>query len=138
LEDPQLGIFTLDRQVDWFTGQVDWAGQSIALNLSESAEAQAALKTAHALWQNQSEWHRRIQDFAVAQLLPLKNDSWLDEDDAELTAEEFQARMTLESITVKADGSFDFWHDDGDLFWGHSIQISGSLAEGPTDADIPG
>jgi hypothetical protein len=47
-------------------------------------------------------------------LLPLKNDNWLDEDEAELTADRFEDRMTLESITVRADGSFDFWHKDGD------------------------
>src|SRR5262249_31987940 len=137
-EDPILGTFTLDRRVDWFIAQVVWAGESISLNLSESAEAQAALKTAHALWENQSEWNRRVRDYAIAKLLPLKNDTWLDEDEAELTPDEFNERMMLESITVNANGSFDFWHNDGDLFWGHSIQISGSLSEGLKRADIPG
>jgi len=28
--------------------------------------------------------------------------------------------------------------DDGDLFCGHAIQISGDLSHGPTNADIPG
>lgn len=55
-----------------------------------------------------------------------------------MTAEQFKARMKLEGITPHPDGPFDFWHDDGDLFWGHSIQISGNLSEGPTHADIPG
>jgi hypothetical protein len=138
LEDSLLGTFTLDRRVDWFTGEPLWAGQSISLNLSESAEAREALGTAHALWQNQSEWNQRVRSFAVERLLPLKNDFWLDEEEAELTPEQFDNRMTLDSITVNADGSFEFWHNDGDLFAGHWIQISGSLSEGPTDADIPG
>jgi hypothetical protein len=43
--------------------------------------------------------------------------------------------MTLEAITVYPEGSFDFWYNDSDLFWGHSIQIGGDLTE---DADIPG
>lgn len=138
LEDPLLGTFTLDRRVDWFIAEVVWAGQPISLNLAGSANAQAALKTAHALWQNQSEWNRRVRSFAVEQLLPLKNDNWLDEDEAELTPDQFEERMALESITVRADGSFDFWHSDGDLFWGHAIQISGNLVDGPNHADIPG
>lgn len=140
LEDSILGTFTLDRRIDWFTGTVVWDDTTVSLNLSarEPAEVQKALATAHSLWESPNLWNRRIREYAVQELLPLKNESWLDEDEDELTADQFKDRMTLESITVQPDGSFDFWHDDGDLFYGHSIQISGSLSEGPTAADIPG
>ena len=56
----------------------------------------------------------------------------------ENTEKQFKNRMSLESITVYTDGTFEFWHDDGGLFWGHSILISGDLVKGPIDADIPG
>ena len=138
LEDAIFGTFTLDRRVDWFTAEVVWDGKPILLNLSESTEVRETLRMAHLLWERQDEWNRRIRDFAVQKLLSLKNDNWLDEDDAELTPDEFKDRMTLDSITMNADGSFDFWHNDGDLFWGHSIQIGGNLSEGPKYADIPG
>ena len=46
--------------------------------------------------------------------------------------------MTLDAITVYPDGAFDFWHHDGDMFWGHSIQVSGSLSEGLILADTLG
>ena len=36
------------------------------------------------------------------------------------------------------DGRFEFWHEDGGLFWGRSIHVRGTLTAGPTDADIPG
>jgi hypothetical protein len=62
----------------------------------------------------------------------------LDEDEIELTADQFKGRMTLESITVHPNGSFTFWHNDGDMFWGHSIEVSGSLTKGLRRADIPG
>jgi hypothetical protein len=62
----------------------------------------------------------------------------LEEGQDELLPEEFKARMTLDAITVRPDGSFEFWHRDGDMFWGHAIHISGSLLNGPTGADIPG
>ncbi len=29
-------------------------------------------------------------------------------------------------------------HEDGGMFGGHAINVSGNLQEGPTDADIPG
>jgi hypothetical protein len=46
--------------------------------------------------------------------------------------------MTLVSITVKSEGSLDFRHSDGNLFYGHSIQVTGNLSDGPTNADITG
>ena len=137
-EDPLLGPFKLNRQVDWFTGRAVWAGKSISLSLAGSADTKKSLETAHTLWNNQSEWNRRIRAYAAEKLLPLKNDAWLNEDEIELVADDFEKRMSLESIIVNADGSFDFWHNDGGLFGGHSIQISGSLSEGPQHADIPG
>ena len=72
----------------------------------------------------------------MRELLPLKNDAWRDEDEPRLSPAQFAARITLQS--VNAYGSFGFWHDDGDLFWGHSVQVTGNLKEGPKDADIPG
>jgi hypothetical protein len=139
-EDPVLGLFTLHRGLDWYEANVMWEGKSITLdiNTKKTVIIPATLKTAHALWADQHHWDQRIHDYAVQELLPLKNGEWIDEDGIRLTAEKFKARMSLESITIYIDGSFAFWFDDGDLFFGHSIQISGSISEGPTQADIPG
>jgi hypothetical protein len=140
LTDPQFGKLTLDRRVDSYTGETKWSGAVVALNLTadDSGEISGALEVARSLWKDQKRWATRIVDYAVQELLPLKNDSWLDEGEVELSAKQFKSKMTLESITVMPDGSFDFWHNDGDLFWGHSIQVSGNVSMGPTRADIPG
>lgn len=139
-EDPALGTFTLQRQVGSFTAQALWDGKPISLSLSatEPDEVQEALKAAHALWEDQDGWNQRVRDYAVQMLLPLKNGTWLDDEEAGVSPDEFKERMTVEAVSVDADGLFDFWHDDGALFGGHCIQVSGSLAEGPTHADIPG
>ena len=139
-EDPQLGVFTLDRRVGWFCAHTAWRGREIELQLEadQPDEVAAALQAAHALWADDAAWEQRVRAYAVEQLLPLKNEYWLDEDEAPLTPEAFTARMTLRSIGLTPEGGFDFWHDDGDLFGGHAIRISGSLATGPSEADIPG
>jgi hypothetical protein len=143
--DPVLGTFTLNRRVSWFTARTKWLRHRwlrprIDLNLSATGgeDLENAVKTAHAIWQDQKGWDKRIRDFAVEKLLPLKNDCWLSENEAKLTADQFKSRMTLEAITVYPEGSFSFWYNDGDLFWGHSIKIDGDLTEGPNDTDIAG
>jgi hypothetical protein len=140
LEDAVFGTFELDRRVDWYSATTSWGEVRIELHLAaESADdIERALATAHALARDRAGWDRRVQEFAVAELLPLKNESWLGEDESEFDAAGFLRRMRLQSITAYPDGSFEYWHEDGDLFWGHSILVRGTLADGPTDADIPG
>lgn len=139
-EDELFGTLVFDRRVRWYRGEVKWQGKSIELLLSTETdtELKSALDRAHELWKAASSWNERVRDYAVQELLPLKNESWLDDDEAELTPEQFESRMTLESVIMFPNGSFEFLHDDGDLFYGHSIQICGNLSDGLTDADIPG
>ena len=138
--DPQFGVFTLDRRVNWYEAKPDWCGGSIRLTIVAGVpeEMEKALAVARRLWAAQEEWQLRITNCATRELLGLKNDTWLDEDEPEVSAQEFARRMVLESISVQADGTFEFWYDDGDLFWGHSIMVSGNLTDGPPDAGIHG
>lgn len=140
IETQLFGILKLDQSIGWFSGKGNWNGINIELSfpIDENRKITKGLEMAEAMWKDQKKWKEKVDDFAVEKLLNLKNESWLDEDEKELTAEEFKSKMKLESITFESDGSFDFWHNDGDLFWGHAIQISGNLNDGLTDADIPG
>jgi hypothetical protein len=138
-----FGDLVLDRRHDWFEGRAKWHGKRIELHFhadhsGDPKSIDDALKTAEILWKNQSEWNRKVAAFAVKELLAVKNDNWLGDDETPLSARDFVGRMTLESISFDNRGKFEFWHDDGDLFWGHSIQVCGNLKDGLTDADIPG
>ena len=88
---------------------------------------------------DRAEFERMI---AADELLELAND-WsqdMDEDGETptITREQFMERMELESIEIGGDGSFTFWFGDGDLFYGHSIRVSGDLENGPNDAAMEG
>jgi hypothetical protein len=135
-----FGTLTLDRQVDWWQTEQVWAGTPVSLSITPAQDGDVAsvAKTAEALWRNQAEWDQRVRARAIDKLLALKNENWRDEDEAEVTAAEFNRRMKLESVTVDPDGGFEFWFEDGDLFLGHSIRVWGNLTDGPTDADIAG
>lgn len=136
----RFGQVTMNPVIGWFGAKVKWNRKTIELHLDPDEEGDIgnAVKTAENLWSAQAGWKRKVEDFAVAELLPLKNDSWLGDDERELTPEDFKKKMKLRSIKVVGDGSFEFWHDDGDLFCGHAILIRGTLKEGLADASIPG
>ena len=139
-ETLEFGRFTLDRRIDWFVAETTWGSVPMELHLRscESADQRELLNLARSLWEMQPAWDERIKNFAVAKLLDLKNEGWLQDDEKQLTPEAFKQRMTLESITIYSHGHFEFWFDDGDLFWGHSIMVEANLTEGPKDAGIHG
>lgn len=137
-EDPKLGTFTLDRRLDRFNGEVVWNGQRVRLGLGESAAVADRIETARRLLRAQKTWKKRIEARAVQELLPIKNDNWLGDDETEFTPAQFISAMRLEAITISEGGHFEFWYDDGKLFWGHTISVSGTLDDGPIYAEFMG
>ena len=134
-----FGTLIFNEDLDWFTGESLWIEESVevSFHVDQNNNIDAGLKVAETLWQHQDSWKERIEDYAVQELLMLKNENWLEEGQDTITPVEFKKLMKLQSIVFYPDGDFNFWYDDGDLFWGHSIAISGNL-EGLKDADIPG
>jgi len=138
-EDELFGICTLDKRVNWFHAEAPWNGSKIKVWFEADWEAlPATLRVAHELWKDAAEWHHRILDCAVSGLLGLKNDTWLDEDEEPISADEFKRRMAIEVVNIDKDGGFSFQFGDDDMFFGHSIMVSGTLGDGPTEANIAG
>jgi hypothetical protein len=139
-EDALFGTLTLDRTIDWYRGRVSWGDAPIDLSLDEgdSADPRQALETAYELWRNQTTWDHRIRAYMVADLLPLKNEWWLEENEPQLTSDDFLSKILLEALVVYPDKRFEFWYADGDLFLGHAIRVGGNLSDGPTDVDLSG
>lgn len=138
--DSVFGKFTLDRRFESFDAKVRWKDVRVQLDIdaAESRIVPGSLKTAHILWKSQERWNRRIEECAVHDLLPLKNGGWRDENEPDLTADQFKKRMKLFAVSAHADGSFSFSYDDRHMFFGHLIIVRGSLSEGPTSASIEG
>lgn len=136
-----LGTFTLNRQVDWFETEIQWLGAEISLVFDAEEDRAEVLRKAKALLANAVSWDKRVREYAADELLELAND-WAeqmeDEEPQEIAREQFMERMELESIEIRADGSFEFWFADGDMFYGHSIHVSGDMENGPDDAAMEG
>ena len=139
IQTERFGELVLNRRVNWFEGWGTWAEDEIEISFESGGDRDISnqLEVANELFAQQLEWSKRVNDFALEQLLHVAND-WRETEVETITADEFLGRMSLNSISFKRDGSFEFWHSDGDLFFGHAIQISGSLSDGLTYADIPG
>ncbi|MFS1523781.1 DUF2262 domain-containing protein [Microbulbifer sp. 2304DJ12-6] len=137
---PEFGVLVLDRSLDCFEGTINWQGEPVELSVSvdeEDGSISSSLKTIEALYSQSGDWSKKIADYAVSELLEVMNKNWL-EGEKEFTASDFINSMELLFITVYPDGKFEFRHDDGDMFLGHSIIISGSLTDGLSEAGISG
>ena len=100
------------------------------------------MEQAKALMADQKGWDEKVRSFAADQLLEQANDWAQDaaegEEPEEITREQFMERMELDAVQISAGGSFEFWFNDGDLFWGHAIHVTGSLDQGPESAQMEG
>ena len=136
----EFGALELDRQSEAYIGKACWCGTEakLILSCSNAAELERALEASALLFQQSSQWNSRIRELAVDELLPVKNGNWLEDDETELSREEFLARMLLEYIQVDESGVFVFSHDDDDMFWGHKIIVVGDLKTGLRLAEIAG
>lgn len=138
LEVDGLGLFTLNRRVRWFEVEIDWCGASVQLDFDqgEPEEMAKAQEVARTLLADAEHWDRRVREYAAGELTSLAND-WA-EGEEELTPEDFMARMELSAIQVEPDGEFEFWFEDGEMFYGHSIHVMGNLTDGPDWAQMEG
>jgi hypothetical protein len=139
-KDKVFGTFTLDRTLNWFMARTTWNGRRIRLQLAacEPADLDRSLAIAYKLWRAQKTWQAKVSSYAVKELLPLKNGGWLGYGETKCTAAKFAQRMKLQWITVWPNGDFEFWHSGGDMFFGHDIDVSGSVAKGLRSAGLSG
>ena len=141
VEHEALGTFTLDRRIDAWRGKARWRGDEVDLDLNVDEDGEGVDRPAAVaaeLLADQASWQVKIDAALSAELLALKNDSWLEDGESALTEEQFLQRIQAEALHVYPDGDFELYYDDGDLFWGHCITVSGSLEGGVAEAKIQG
>ena len=83
---------------------------------------------------------RAAKVHSALHLLDLKNNTWTEEDGSEVTRDQFVARLRLVHLDFRpqAEGQIDLTFDDGDLFFGHVIQVSVDADGGLSPAQIAG
>lgn len=143
-EDEILGTFELNKTIKTFEKDIVWGDQEGTLYFDwdeDEGQMKASLETAHELFRNQAEWDARIRAYAAEELVELANEWLQDNDEAEIdeiTKEMFVKLMEFSSISVNPEGDFEVFFDDGDMFWGHSIIVSGHTNGTFESAEIAG
>ncbi|MCB2082895.1 MAG: DUF2262 domain-containing protein [Sphingomonadaceae bacterium] len=136
---PELGEFRAGSDPDTTVEREwTWCDKPIRLVLSKDGGSfeEAAV---HALELKAKErlWNAEFTDRIHAELFDTWNDVWR-QDDPEMGKAEWLGRMTMESLDVTAEGFFTAYYRDGDLFWGHWIEVFGKTDEGAKHASMMG
>ena len=79
-----------------------------------------------------------LKNGIAKKLVPLKNQSWLNENETEISNNEFIKRIKLDGITFYGDGNSELTFDDDDLFWEHQIVADLSTKNKLTEINIRG
>lgn len=124
LELPSVGKLTYNPRYEWYESSFTVNDQPVPLTLAYVAPPALAPQLAWVEQQLQARFWEPMLAAMVEELLVLKNDAWLDEEEAELSQEEFQQRVSPSGLAFYADGSAAIYCNDGDLFLGHTIDIS--------------
>lgn len=138
LDAADLGTFTLNRSLGWFEAAVDWMGAEISLTFDQAEETRdAAQDTARALLREQAAWDERVRAYAADTLLDRANELLGEDGETQtITRETFLAQLEPDSILAGPDGAFEFWFSGDDLFLAHPVHVTGTLADGPRQAEL--
>ncbi len=142
--DTPYGKFVLDRSMSWFEGEIELNGLDFTAFLETDEDngetAELALKVFLKTAENFEDFDRKNKEFAADNLLDLAHE-WQESDEGEnepLTREQFIEAIGVSEWTVTPYGNMTLYYYDGDIFWGHAIEINIDEDGTIEDADIAG
>lgn len=146
IEDEDLGALELNRDFEQLNVEILWNGEEVPLALEIDMENEETWDTARSLARrfmaDSKSWDKTMREFAAKELTGLANEWQADDDEKKkaepVTEEAFAHRITMSELSISYDGSFTAYYNDDDMFWGHIIEIYGSLENGIENAHIAG
>ena len=137
--DSALGIFTQDPAIaEHVVGSCQWCGKTLRLVLSrDGGTYEQAATHAVSFLEKQRLWNEELNDRIHSSLYETWDECWR-QDGEPLDKDQWLARLELYSIEVSAEGYLSAWYRDGDLFWGHLVNVFGKLDSGTMYADLMG
>lgn len=132
MDHKSLGKIVRDEHGDG-SASVPYGERMISIRIMEDELSyEAALEIAATIAERLAEYDAKMKQVAAADLTETYNGGWNEYDEAQedgtfktvvnpkLTPEEFAAKLTLRAINVTGQ-MLDFFYDDQNMFWGHSV-----------------
>ena len=146
IEDEVLGTLKLNRDFGLLDGEILWNGEEVSLaleiDLDDEETWDTARSIAHKVMADRESWDKSMREFAAKELTELANEWQADDDEKKnadpITEEVFAQRITLSELSLTYESDFTAYFDDDDMFWGHTVEVCGSLENGIESANIAG
>ena len=129
ITDAVLGAFVFDARLRWYTGchcSASGASYRIRVTPPDRRRPGPRIEQARAIVAWVDEHRSEIARAAADALWPLWDGTWRQDDEDDIDREDFERRLSLESISWDDGheaGEFAIYFDDGDLFGGHAIVV---------------
>jgi hypothetical protein len=138
IECPRLGVLRYSLANEWYEGQLEIQQSVVRIHFSmdENGSVSPAIERFTNLVGKLERYVLLAKEYAVENLLELRNESWFDENKEPLTSEQFKQRMVVVAITIAADGGVSFYFADDGLYAGHCL-VEMDRDFNFVDADIP-
>ena len=141
IEEPDLGKFTLDKNLKAFISQMDWLNPkkqiNVSLNIDENSRIKALEKvggffnTLEKLVANKKEWDKKLKIYAAENLIDLANELRKNLKGMfkfiKIWKWRFIGKIELINLDINPNGGFIATFDDKKLFVGHKIIINGNI-----------
>ena len=141
IEEPDLGKFTLDKNLKAFISQMDWLNPkkqiNVSLNIDENSRLKALEKvggffnTLEKLVANKKEWDKKLKIYAAENLIDLANELRKNLKGIfkfiKIWKWRFIQKIELINLDINPNGEFIATFDDKKLFVGHKIVINGNI-----------
>ncbi|ALQ40938.1 hypothetical protein RN87_10475 [Fusobacterium hwasookii ChDC F174] len=141
IEEPDLGKFTLDKNLKAFISQMDWLNPkkqiNVSLNIDENSRLKALEKvggffnTLEKLVANKKEWDKKLKIYAAENLIDLANELRKNLKGMfkfiKIWKWRFIGKIELINLDINPNGEFIATFDDKKLFVGHKIIINGNI-----------
>lgn len=126
INNPVLGNLFYNAKLDCYEGEINLGEASIRLilELEDESLIENSLSKAVNVVPQLIHYIEITKQHAVEQLLKLKNNSWLEEDEEPVSSQAFKELIVLKCLVFHPNSEITFYYDGNDLFAGHQIAIT--------------